>query len=114
MTDSDNKRIQILDSEGAYKGSIPIEGWRKGTFNLPYIDTDGKGNIYVTDPLNNRALKLDPEGNLIGVLKPQKDGKDILKTPAGIALDKRRGIVYIVDTWNHRIRKYGLDEFRPL
>ncbi len=113
VADSKNGRIQLLDSEGRFKKAIPVDGWPEGVFNLPYIVIDSKNNIYITDPLNNRALKLSPEGRITGVLKPQEDGKDVLNKPMGIALDEKSGFLYLVDTWNHRLRRYALSEFKP-
>jgi tripartite motif-containing protein 71 len=113
VADSGNKRIQVFDAEGKFKRSIPVDGWTKGVFNLPYIVLDRAGSIYATDPLNNRALKYSSKGTLMGVLKPQRDGKDLFNTPTGLALDEDHELAYIVDTWNHCVRKFPLDEFTP-
>jgi DNA-binding beta-propeller fold protein YncE len=113
VTDSRNKRIQVMSSEGKFLRSMPVPGWPDDVFNLPYIDLDAQENIYVTDPANNRVLRLDADGKLTGVLQPQRGINPLFNKPTGIAIDKEKERVFVVDTWHHCIRSFPLQQFLP-
>lgn len=83
-----------------------------GQLNQPRgVDLDDKGNLYVVDSANNRVVKYGPQGG-----QPLKtwgapgSGQGQFKDgPWGIAVDPKRGFVYVADTWNGRIQKFDLD-----
>ncbi len=56
--------VQILDSTGAVKGSVPCTGCPGGAFVEPRVAVlDSAGNLYVVDVANDgRALKFKPSG----------------------------------------------------
>jgi len=85
VVDSDNARIQVFSSEGAF-----VRQWGS------YCDMEtGTGC-------------LDPDGN--GPLAP---GDGQFKEPWGIAVDGDANggaiRVYVADTWNHRVQAFELD-----
>ncbi len=67
---------------------------------------DSSGNIYVTDPQNNRVSKFTPEGQYIlgwgskGILNGQ------FNQSTGIAVDAK-GNVYVTDAYNNRVQKFS-------
>jgi len=77
-------------------------------FSPHHAAIDGSGNIYVTDTLNNRIVKLDSSGRLIAEWGGAGSGNGQLREPYGIAIDQKGG-VYVADTGNHRIQKFSSD-----
>jgi sugar lactone lactonase YvrE len=80
----------------------------------PYrVVTDRAGNIYIADFYNNRIRKVDTSGMITTVAGTGTQGYNgdgilavnaELNSPSAVAVDGS-GNLYIVDTWNHRIRK---------
>jgi formylglycine-generating enzyme required for sulfatase activity len=74
------------------------------------------GDLYVADSYNHRICKITPIGNVVtvaGVGNPgwgngsYADGQGLVarfNSPGGVAINAS-GIIYIVDSYNHRIRK---------
>jgi len=82
IVDACNHRIQVFDAQGNY-----VTGW--GT----------SCDLYAPD----RPGCVDPDGG-----GPQQLGDGQFREPWGVAVDAN-GIVYVADTWNHRIQKFTLD-----
>jgi pimeloyl-ACP methyl ester carboxylesterase/sugar lactone lactonase YvrE len=79
------------------------------------IAVDGNGNVYFSDFENHRVRKVDTEGIIATVAGTGKKGfsgdggpaiEARLNHPAGIFVDDR-GVVYLSDQGNHRVRKIG-------
>ena len=85
---------------------------KNAEFNAPgAIAIDGDGNLYVADYLNNCIRLASPDGQVRRIagnrIKGFADGpaRDAeFHYPFGIAVDPR-GVVYVGDYYNHRIRK---------
>jgi predicted membrane-bound mannosyltransferase/DNA-binding beta-propeller fold protein YncE len=90
-------------------------GTAAGQFSQPGdIAVDAQGNLYVVDTLNRRIQRIDAQGQAtvvgeagsgpgqFGAVEEPADG------PWGIGVD-RQGNIYVADTWNHRIQKFGSD-----
>ncbi len=71
--------------------------------------TDSKGNIFVTDSLNNSIRKITPDGQVslfAGGVQGNKDGTGIaaqFSDPTAISIDARDNL-YVADTNNNSIR----------
>jgi hypothetical protein len=84
---------------------------------LGAITVAGDGSIYVSDQEANRVRRIAPDGTIatvagIGEKGASGDGgpatEAALFHPQGLALDGE-GNLYVADTFNHRIRRIGLD-----
>ncbi|MDQ3705786.1 MAG: TIGR03663 family protein [Chloroflexota bacterium] len=110
---------EAVDDGKVYGMFDLAQGASRGQFNLPRgIATDAAGNFYVADTGNFRIQKFGPDGTfqaLMGNGKGTGDGQfnPISETGVGtgiggIAVDAQ-GNVYVADTWNHRVQKFGPD-----
>lgn len=104
-------------------------GTEAGQFNHPRgIAAGADGSVYVVDSDNTRIQVFDAEGNFIrqwgsycnlgveektGCADPDGDGPLALgdgqfQEPWGITVDDE-GLVYVTDTWNHRVQVFKSD-----
>lgn len=82
-------------------------------WNTGGVTFDADGNLYFSDFEYGRVRKVDPSGIIHrvagnGISRFSGDGGSALnasfRTPVGLTIDAR-GDLYIVDMWNHRVRK---------
>ncbi len=106
LADTWNARIQRFTEEFVSILQWPIDGWEgESTDNKPYLAADRTGNIFVTDPENQRVLIFDGNGNYLGRFGQEGMTIDRFALPNGIAVDDA-GNVYIADARNNRIVRY--------
>lgn len=80
------------------------------------IAVDGNGNVYVADRENNRIREISVDGTIRtvignGVRGQSENGPALsisLSFPHGVAIDAK-GVLYVADTFNHRIRRLDAD-----
>lgn len=123
IADTDNNRIRKVDvvngtiSTVAGNGLEGFSGDGRATavrlFSPRDIVFDSADNMYIADTRNHRVRRLTPSGALVSVAGTGKEGyggdgrpatEADLHTPDGIFLDGS-GVLYIADTFNHRIRR---------
>ena len=87
---------KLLRSIGGAKGSKP------GQFMFPtYLAVDDVGNVYVTDTLNSRVQKFDPQGKYVQTFGSRGNAWGMFDKPKGVALDQF-GNVYVADSgWSN-------------
>ena len=106
------------------KPLIPVSVWGgagtgDGRFNNPRNVAIGPdGSVYVADGGNHRIQKFTSDGQFVTAWGhmcrmfegragcQEADGAGGFYDPWGLAVDKD-GFVYVADTWNHRIQKFG-------
>ncbi len=72
------------------------------------------GSLYVADTLNNRIQHFSPGGEILGAWGTFADASagaapgGTFNQPWGVAVAPD-GSVYVADTWNHRVQKFGAD-----
>ena len=77
-----------------------------GTFARPTnVAVDAKGNIFVSDTINNRIQMFDAEGNFLSMFGRGGDGPGYFGRPKGLAVD-RDGHVWVADTSMDRVQVF--------
>jgi len=77
-----------------------------GTFARPTnVAVDAKGNIFVSDTINNRIQIFDAEGNFLSMFGRGGDGPGYFGRPKGLAVD-RDGHVWVADTSMDRVQVF--------
>jgi DNA-binding beta-propeller fold protein YncE len=73
-----------------------------GEFNYPtYVTVDNAGNVYVTDTLNSRVQKFDPDGKFLFSFGQMGSNWGEFDKPKGVAVDSF-GNVYVADSgWSN-------------
>lgn len=92
VTDSVKHVVMVFDfPQGRY---FEIGTQSEGGLRLPLgVDVDAAGNVYVSDGGTHRVAVYDTDGKFLRLL----GGPDVLKRPAGIAVDPAGSRVYVVD-----------------
>jgi len=121
--------ILLLVNSGVQAQEIPptflFEFTVQGQFSPYGIDIDRQGNIFVSDTINHRIYKFEPDGTLIthwgtpclmsslfGCIDPDgnqntfEKGDGQFSRPGGIAIDEIDN-VYVADSNNDRIQKFS-------
>src|SRR6266852_2330551 len=125
----DEKVVQLADQSGtvrflvgsAEKGRFKGDGGPAvaAMLNFPSaVVADSNGNLYIADTFNHRIRCVDAATGRIrtlagtGTARFSGDGgpaeKAMLNEPAALALDERRGRLYIADLANFRVRMVEL------
>lgn len=92
--------IEKFDSDGNFLGAWASQGngdgqaFAQGKLGPVEIAVDANGTQYLTDPLNNRIVKFDSEGNFMGNLTG--GGSDLFVNPRYVTLDPS-GNLYVLD-----------------
>jgi DNA-binding beta-propeller fold protein YncE len=95
--------VKIYDLSGKRLGTIGgAPGGDFGKFNYPmYVAVDAGGNVYVSDTLNSRVQKFDPEGNFVTSFGQLGTNWGEFDKPKGVAVDSF-GNVYVADSgWSN-------------
>lgn len=88
LFDTEKKKVKLI---GRFAGAINVTG-------------DSEGRIWVSDAKMGMVLALNEEGRiLMGV------GRGKLKRPTGLAVDEKRGRLYVVDTGDHNVKIFDLE-----
>ena len=97
VTDGENHCVHLLTNKGALVRSIG-----KGVLGISLFGVafDLKGNIWVTDSVNNKAVKLSQNGHQTMHCTGSEDVH--FRNPTGVSANQE-GQIYICDSNNHRV-----------
>lgn len=108
--------IRKVSPAGAALATWGTAGNGDGQLSTPkYLATDASDNVYVADSGNSRVQKFSSSGTWLAKWgthgepaggAPAPDGT--FNGPTGIAVDRARGWVYVVDSNNSRVQKFDL------
>jgi hypothetical protein len=114
VADSNNHRIvrfdrDTFDGSGWTTYGTGFYGSVEGYLGQPIgVATDGT-NVYVSDTLNNRIVKLDMDLNFVDSAGTPGSGNGQFNYPQGIEVDD--DYIWIADLWNARIQKWDKSSF---
>jgi DNA-binding beta-propeller fold protein YncE len=100
VADRNNQRVQIFDQNGKFLGKWTDVGEPWG---LDYVARENA--LYMCDGANNRIVKLNPDGQILGVLSSYGKVQGKLDFPHSIAVDSA-GAIYVAEIKNWRVQKF--------
>ena len=106
VADSQNNRIQKLDSQGHFILKWGSHGKKDGQLDCNLycgVAVGGDGSAYVTD--NGRVQEFDGNGRFVRNWGKSGNGDGEFYSPFGVAAD-RQGNVYVGDPVNVRVQKF--------
>ena len=104
VADTDNHRIQVLNSDLSYSRMFGSKGSAPGQFSfLRDVSINSSGVVYVADYLNNRVQLFSADGQFISSFGSEgsKNLYNQLLFPIGICSDNSTNTVYITDEYQH-------------
>jgi hypothetical protein len=119
INDRELNNFQKFTPEGKFISKFGEEGEELGQYKSPYsMAMDANDNIYVLDRGNDRVVKVDTGGNVLGALYsfngpwitnnddiPENEDDKGFSSPEAMAIDKE-GNFYLTDTGNNRVLKF--------
>lgn len=107
---TDIGRVWVLDlknNDFGFIGDKPGEG---GLKNPIAVAVSSDGRVFVTDTALDRVFVYDEDGRLVGAL----GGHGEFEGSVGIALDEKKGLLYISDAKKHSVSVYSLNDYRKI
>ena len=109
VTDGDNHRVQIFNSDGKYLRSFGREGNKAGEFNHPMgITYHENGNIFVSDTDNHRIQIFSGEGEYVGMFGGYGSPDSQFSSPWGLSVYSDGNII-VADTGHKLIKIFFPD-----
>jgi tripartite motif-containing protein 71 len=101
VADRSHKRVQIFDQNGKFLGKWTDVG---SPFGLYYVKSENV--LYMCDGLNKRIVKLNLDGQVLGVLSSPGKAPGKLDIAHYLAVDST-GAIYVAEIKNWRIQKFA-------
>ncbi len=100
VADRSNSRVQVFDQKGNF-----ITKWTNvgQPWGLYYVERENA--IYMCDGLNNRVVKLNTEGQILGTFGSHGKAPGQLDFAHNIAVDST-GAIYVAEIKNWRVSKF--------
>ena len=109
VTDTNNHRVQIFNSDGNYLTSFGRKGNNAGDFNEPCgIAFHNNGNIFVAERFNHKIQIFSGEGKYVGSFGGKGSLDSQLTYPCGLSVDSDGNII-VADTNNKLIKIFSPD-----
>ena len=101
VIDRSNKRVQIFDQNGKFLNKWTDLG---SPWSLYYVERENA--IYMTDGVNDRIIKVNLEGKVLGVVGSHGKMQGQLDFPHNLTVDST-GAVYVAEIKNWRVQKFA-------
>lgn len=113
VVDAMNFRVQMVNGDGSFEGSIGHIGDAAGSLFRPKgIGIDSEGHVYVVEGLSGLVQVFDREGRLLYYFGGRGQELGQFQLPVGLFID-RHDRIFVVDSYNRRVqvfRYYGLSK----
>ena len=107
VTDTQNNRVQVFNSDVKYLRSFGREGNKAGEFMHPKgITLNKNGNIFVADQSNHRIQVFSGEGEYVGMFGGKGSLDSQLSDPLGLSVDSDGNII-VADASNKLIKIFS-------
>jgi len=106
VSDGDNRRVQVFDSEGKFVRFIDTSGVPRG------IAIDAKQRLYVADALAHSIAVYDLAGRRLTDFGERGFGPGQFNYPNDVTID-RRGRIYVSDRENDQVQVWGWPVAQP-
>ena len=103
VSDTVARRVFVIDREKRKLSFIGDRG--NATLTKPVgIAVDGVGTVWVADATLKRVLAYAPDGTFTSAIGKEGD----FDTPSGLAVDRSRKVLYVVDASRHQVIAFSL------
>lgn len=100
VADRTNARVQIFDQNGRFKSKWTDIGAPWGLYFVPRENA-----MYMCDGVNDRVVKLNMDGQILGVLGSHGKAQGKFDFPHNLAVDSS-GAIYVAEIKNWRVQKF--------
>jgi DNA-binding beta-propeller fold protein YncE len=101
IADAGNRRLQVVGPSG-FERAVAFPGW-SAPGQEPHL-AFGNGVLYATDPADNALFAIRPDGSI--ARRWVKDDRAMdLSRPTGVAVDRERAILYVVNSAANSVSK---------
>src|SRR5947209_17182032 len=108
VVDTRARLVHVFDPDGHKYKTFRSPG--KDPFASPIaIAIDGQGLIYVSDSIRSRIYVFNADGKFLRTIGALGKNESIFKRSTGIAIDRKLGRLYVVDTTAMQIVELTLD-----
>ena len=105
ISDCDNHRIQILNTDLTFSSSFGSHGSSDGQFNWPWdVALGSTGNVYVADGGGGCIQVFISEGKFLRKFGKKGSGGE-LYSPSSVSIDSD-DIVYVTEYYNHHVSMF--------
>jgi DNA-binding beta-propeller fold protein YncE len=102
-SDTAARRVFVIDPDRRTFGAIGDNG--SASLSKPVgVAVDSAGLVLVSDATLRRVLAFDPAGAFVRAIGVEGD----LDSPSGLAIDRARRLLYVVDSGRHHVVAYSL------
>ncbi len=108
LVENADHTVEKFTLDGTPLATFTTSGLETGQAWGPREITVGQdGNVYVADYTDTRVVEFSPNGTVLQTFPndPAPDG--LFNQPEDVAVNRGTGDVYVADTWNHRIQRFG-------
>ncbi len=105
VADVGNHRVEVLDRDGRFVRAFNVPGW-EGPVE-PHLEIGDDETVYASDPAIGQVHAFGPSGSLQQTWTSDASGATFAR-PTGLALDRKRGILYVIDSGKNSVLRLDL------
>lgn len=105
VTDPGSSRIQVLDKDGKFVSSWSLP-WLEKSWQA-HLEVDQDETLYISNPEGSEVVSFIGSGKPDRRWTADSSGERFLR-PIGLAVGRKQGILYVMDTASHKVLKINL------